>query len=347
MKTLQSQGDSQKRYLQFLSPQLDGLKIRRVLAVSGQPTRVLLDGLWKNAGPILLNRYHFFDFASEVLGRDIRSTKEASEWGDFYGRKGFVRFSVSERNSFLEIDFSVDKVNLSDLGMPELVRQGAFRNSGWMLLAAKNDRIIEALQTRFLEEAPPETCILQVKSSSSNLEPAGKSTVYTCNWQEFAEGKWPTASVGAFSLWLDSLNLDENVLGILDRGLPVQIYLRSWSALQALTTLRSKSLSNQSSRWSRHLNWLVTVEEVFGLQQEALFPTECLHINPEMRQLIDNSDWKHLEISLFKNKEGLATRSMNQSLVSHILRRQIDLRSGMRVSPRPEELDQMLKDIGI
>jgi twitching motility protein PilT len=46
-----------------------------------------------------------------------------------------------------------------------------------------------------------------------------------------------------------------------------------------------------------------------------------------------------------QNRTGMVT--MNQSLMSLLLKRKIDMKIGFEASPDPEELDQMLRKAGV
>lgn len=79
------------------------------------------------------------------------------------------------------------------------------------------------------------------------------------------------------------------------------------------------------------------------------YPISDFLVNtPSVQAAIEGRDFARIE-EIMKNPDAADTgmRSFNQNLLQMILKRKIDLRRGFELSPEPQELDQLLKKVGL
>jgi len=95
------------------------------------------------------------------------------------------------------------------------------------------------------------------------------------------------------------------------------------------------------------LQGVVTQQLLAGLEGGLVCAQEVLIPTPAVRNLIRENKIHQVYSTMQtgQNRTGMVT--MNQSLMSLILKRKIDMKVGFEASPDPEELDQMLRKAGV
>lgn len=84
-----------------------------------------------------------------------------------------------------------------------------------------------------------------------------------------------------------------------------------------------------------------------GIANDIVLANELLTIKPHIRQYIEQQDTKSLEAIFKGNAESAGVLSLNQSLMQHLVRRRIDLKTAFAASRDPENLDLLLKKVGV
>jgi twitching motility protein PilT len=143
----------------------------------------------------------------------------------------------------------------------------------------------------------------------------------------------------------------ETALTVAETGHLVFGTLHTNSAIQTVSRLISVFDGTQRDRIRTLLSFVLQ-----GILCQQLLPTigggralalEILVMTPGIRNLI-REDKLHQIQSLMQtgqNKTGMLT--MNQSLLSLLVRRKIEMKTAFSASPDPEELDLLLKKAGI
>jgi twitching motility protein PilT len=73
---------------------------------------------------------------------------------------------------------------------------------------------------------------------------------------------------------------------------------------------------------------------------------ELLLLSQEIRRAVQHNNWQAVEEAMSVQGEKTGMRTMNQCLMSLMLKRKIDLKVGFSESPHPEQLNQMLEKVG-
>lgn len=80
----------------------------------------------------------------------------------------------------------------------------------------------------------------------------------------------------------------------------------------------------------------------------ALTPaSEYICFNEKLKSFVKTSDWSELKNEMNTSVERPQTRSLNQSLLSLVLKRKIDIKGAFEKSRDPDHLDVLLKKVGI
>ncbi|MNT62914.1 hypothetical protein D3C72_2006780 [compost metagenome] len=84
-----------------------------------------------------------------------------------------------------------------------------------------------------------------------------------------------------------------------------------------------------------------------GLGGESVFAHEMMLMKAGLQTLLAKGEVSELTRQLVHAGEQSGQISLNQSLLQHLIRRRIDLKTAFETSFDPEALDQHLKKVGI
>ncbi|UXR64017.1 twitching motility protein PilT [Bdellovibrio bacteriovorus] len=116
---------------------------------------------------------------------------------------------------------------------------------------------------------------------------------------------------------------------------------------RVLSTLGERYAEHGAPRLAEVLTMASGQYPVAGLSGEKIFAHEVLLMKPQVRALIEEQDFKALENLLLQAPENSGILTLNQSLLQHLIRRRVDLKTAFEVSRQPDNLDQLLKKVGI
>lgn len=143
----------------------------------------------------------------------------------------------------------------------------------------------------------------------------------------------------------------EEALAYAERGVFVIYSMKAPSVTNALR----RCLSLLTEKYGRHgaprlaevLSLAVGQYPVAGLSGERVFAHEVLLAKPEVRDFIAEENLKGVEQLLVNSAENSGILTLNQSLLQHLIRRRVDLKTAFEASRHPDNLDQLLKKVGI
>lgn len=141
----------------------------------------------------------------------------------------------------------------------------------------------------------------------------------------------------------------EKALKLSEAGLSVIFMSSSQSmvmGMQRMLDHLSGEMQSKLRRFATNLKIAAGVKLVPGIKEMAHGACEILVVTPEIEALLDQGRFAMLENLMHETAEKSGMRTMNQSLLSFILKRKIDFKTGFEESPEPQALDQMLKRIG-
>ena len=95
------------------------------------------------------------------------------------------------------------------------------------------------------------------------------------------------------------------------------------------------------------LSMVVGQRAMAGLAGDRLFAHEILTVKPQVRELIEKEDVHGLERLVLQAPENSGILTLNQSLLQHLIRRRVDIKTAFEVSRDPDGLDALLKKVGI
>ncbi len=150
---------------------------------------------------------------------------------------------------------------------------------------------------------------------------------------------------------LRDLETIEAAMTVSETGHLVFATLHTNSAISTITRLVNVFSPEQQDRvraqLSLTLNTVVSQRLIPATQGGMVAALEVLVLNPSVRNLIRENKLHQIYgmMQVGQDKTGMVT--LNQSLLSLILKRKIEVRQAFMNSPDPEELDKMLKSAGV
>jgi Tfp pilus assembly protein, pilus retraction ATPase PilT len=116
---------------------------------------------------------------------------------------------------------------------------------------------------------------------------------------------------------------------------------------RGLSVLNREFAAHGPARWAEVLKLVFCQYSMPGLGGESVFAHEMMLMKSGLQHLLAKGDVVELTRQLVHAPEQSGQISLNQSLLQHLIRRRIDLKTAFETSFDPEALDQHLKKVGI
>lgn len=127
--------------------------------------------------------------------------------------------------------------------------------------------------------------------------------------------------------------------------------LHTNSAIQTINRIVSVFPGEQQERIrvliSFTLQGVISQRLLPSLQGGRVAAIEFLLMTPSIRHLIRENKLHQVSAMMQVGQEKTGMVTMNQSLVNLLVKRKIDLKTAFAATPEPEQLDQLLKKVGI
>lgn len=143
----------------------------------------------------------------------------------------------------------------------------------------------------------------------------------------------------------------EWALQLSEEGRLVILQVATSNIVSALHRIYSLWPQNQGEHWRWRFaeNLQIMLGQTFISQndQEKNFAHEVALVGPEIKQWLKNGQISAFEVELEKAADRSGLVSLNQSLLQLLIRRKIDVKTAFEKSLNPENLDLLMKRIGI
>ena len=139
----------------------------------------------------------------------------------------------------------------------------------------------------------------------------------------------------------------KKVLDVCVGGCLVMTTTFATSAVNTIEQFLEGESALMARRLSTHLKAIIYQRLLPGKSGEPVLGTEILLSTQEIRKYIQNQDLAPIEDLIKKDQHTTGMISFNQSLMNLLIKRKIELRTAFSMSPNPQELDHLLKKVGI
>lgn len=337
-------------------------KAGEVLIASGLPpkARVGLDWIEKTGEPFTANE-------SKNLAMSVLPEKEKNillEKGSVSGSAsidgvGALSYRILAHKTGVASEFRFVSGKIPspvDLGYPHILQDLSKKSQGLILVAGpslsgRSLALWSMLQIAATEKATTistfETSIEYfISGSSSSIRQFEVPTISKLDASYFEER---TSKVLAFDLGMNRQIID-SALSASESGKLVFLVLPGYSVKTVLTSV--SALYPAAERDIFFSRFAAQIQGGIGLRLSTysgqIIPSfELLVGTPEVRSAIEKCAWVELANVMKTTGEKTGMRTLNQSLLQHLLRRNMEMRTAFELSPEPEELDRLLAKVGI
>lgn len=119
------------------------------------------------------------------------------------------------------------------------------------------------------------------------------------------------------------------------------------AALENLAEILSAQKTEGLRRLSQVFQMCLGVQVVSGLEHQMQPVFELMMGTAQLRAHLREGRWEMIESLVQTTGEKTGMRSLNQSLMQLLIKRKIELRVGFESSPKPEDLDHLLRKVGL
>lgn len=140
-------------------------------------------------------------------------------------------------------------------------------------------------------------------------------------------------------------------LALAERGIFVIYSMKAPSVTNALRRCLSVLVESYgdhgAARLAEVLSLVAGQYPMASLSGEKIFAHEVLLMKPQVRELIESENLKSIESMMMNSAENSGVLTLNQSLLQHLIRRRVDIKTAFETSRDPDGLDHLLKKVGI
>ncbi|MEN0058960.1 MAG: twitching motility protein PilT [Bdellovibrio sp.] len=334
-------------------------KAEEFLFMVGSEPKIRLFSGWESLreSPALMTEWNLLQ--QSFLSTQQKSVLDAD--GSVQGEAVFesvrIGFSFFQHGSTMKavLDMDLDG-SKQDIPLPPSLIESCQRMRGLVLLSGPGEAgqvwALHRLLQKLSEEKDFAGVIFSRKTFPQVRE---KKACYLYHNGEFASTTEQEALMaGVDMVVFDGYADEENFLKALswaEQGLFVIYSVKAPSVTNALrrclSVVQDRFGSHGAPRFAEVLNLAAGQYPVMGLSGERIFAHEVLLMKPQVRTLLAEENLKSVDALMSQATEGSGILTLNQSLLQHLIRRRVDIKTAFEISRDPDNLDQLLKKVGI
>lgn len=238
--------------------------------------------------------------------------------------------------------------------VPQVLLETAQKSSGLILLAGHRyseiDRTLYELTLHLREmRSTKGALILRHSPSPQQLNCPFLMVQYSEIHDPLVQKSLAETDCLIFQDMMDWTEL-EWALHLAEEGRMVITHYNSQSILSALHRqfcLWPAAAQHWTWRWSEVLTLMLSQTCIAKSGVESQFAHEIALVGPQTRALLRKGELETFENELQKASEKSGLVSLNQSLLQLLVRRKIDIKTAFETTRDPDDLDSLLKKVGI
>lgn len=334
-------------------------KAEEFLFVVGSEPRIRLSSGWVSlrSSPALITEWNLLQ--QSLLTNQQKEVLD--KVGVVQGETAFdsvrIGFSFYQQDSTMKavLDMDLDGAK-NEIHLPPSLMETCLRMKGLVLLSGPGEAGQVWALHRILQKLSEEKAFLGVVFSKKTFPQVRESKAcyiyHNGNFSSLDEKINLLSGVDmvVFEGDNDDQSINE-VLSLVERGLFVIYSMKAPSLINSLrrclSVLGDKYGDYGASRLAEVLSLAAGQYSLASLSGEKVFAHEVLLMKPQVRSLIEDEDLKEIEKLMSLSSESSGILTLNQSLLQHLIRRRVDLKTAFGVSRDPDNLDQLLKKVGI
>ncbi|MES3037421.1 MAG: hypothetical protein V4736_05880 [Bdellovibrionota bacterium] len=242
------------------------------------------------------------------------------------------------------------------MNLPQVFTDQLQKKSGLLMLAAGKDHDAAPMLKMFADkfgEGNSRRCLLIQREDLRRDQIQQKTSILNYN-------QLGTAPVRELLLKSDVIIM-EDVLSLEELDLAIylaeagSLVLIHWFSRSIMMTLQRVMLwlephQREAMFWrlAESLHLAASVHNVRSLEGNQMKAWELVLMNSELRGLLKSADMKSFEsVISTSTQKSVGTVSLNQSLLQLLIQRKIDIKAAFEASLDPEDMDALMKKVGI
>jgi twitching motility protein PilT len=283
-----------------------------------------------------VTRLWAFQLCSDEAKKTLLDQGSVQGFWEMHSQKLFYEIHASDEGFLIQAQWLPQEWRETDFwNFPKWTQESIWRGRGLHLLVSPTPAVLEAAAVSLLSAVNVEKkswivwvksqCLAHMKSESSLITyhqkvPSACDVVIFDGFDRLAEA------------------LEES-----EKGRAVVLMLRHHSFFQALTRAMG-TVGNE--RFSAQLKMAFNLRVIYGTS--GWVPAYDLLANTtSVEESLNRNDLSGLQRLMKESEKETGMRTLNQSLLQLMIKRKIDFKKGFELSPAPQELDALLKQIGI
>lgn len=328
------------------------LNATEMFLCSSQKPKMKVATSWKYLDPTVIRpnelREEIFALIPEEQKASLIEEQNLQLTLNLNERKCDLQISIGENGFNLHARWQNHLERLTDFAIPQSVIEVFRRGEGLSLItgsrASGKTTLAKELIEKVSESGLTMTAYVVDQSLNEDLQDAVifQSDLFMQNINLVRGFDFVVVDSLKATAWRQAVQLAEI-------GVRVLLILPFADIQTATTRLAEKVEANSSlglQRVVHHLQIAMSLKLASAFDQKVQPVFDLLFATAEIKNAILSQNWPMIVDFVRTQGEKTGMRTMNQSLLSLMLKRKIDIKAGFAASPAPEELDRMLEKVG-
>lgn len=293
---------------------------------------------------------------SQILSEDEKKTLFENLKVQGVRTLGAVSFKFNFQVDFdgvagsLEIQNSVQPSQLAQWPFPQLILESLCRPQGLQLIIGPRRSGKSAAIRNLVSSLSGRQKVIAIYSDREGFEyPSPGNIISQFSLEQLrSNGVLPSCDL----VIIDSAEpaYCETALRMAEEGRNVLLSLAFWDlqmGIRRFLDFCQGSEQTQARRLSAVLQMALGLRLMPGIESPLVGAYELLTGGPEVQKAISAGDFVSLDQMMKTTGEKTGMRGMNQALFHLLIKRKIEMKTAFEFSPEPQELDSLLKKVGI
>ncbi len=323
-----------------------------ILLVLGHGPQTMTRGGWEafRETPLLPSEF------AGVL-RALPAFDEKAGQGFFSPKENLVyHFHVIQADLISKVHFQKRAMqSIENFHLPNLYMETLNLASGFVLMVCPKKHIRQELFVQTAVRLGKETKMHGLFASQSiyPLSQEGSGVFSQVDPDLMIDSqKFDQVLAGVQIVFFDELRHQEDLISILNAIDERRLVIAGVSAATAVEGLAKvlQLISGNSFllyRWVKSLKLILSQIPLRCQNPGGLYGSEVISVTQEVEGHLQDGNLKAVEKLLCASETGTGIQNLNQSLLHHLLKRKIDMRTAFSLSNTPDELDLLLKKVGV
>ena len=336
--------------LSFLEPVLQENSFELLLSSNRRP-RVRVGRNWKNLEAQEIKSSSLRSMLFEVLDSEQRDflLKEKVYSGQIFTQGKWVRFQASLHLSGIDVSFSWTPQTYAAF-LPQNAFVSFLKASSLHFLSSPQKSARAAVLEKALNEIFKERNLRTLSFLGEELSlQASESSFSVYEKKDFK--RWSANPETADLIVCEPISSEDVdlALDLAGKGFSVLCMRSCTESVPMLESVVNESQNPSRTRWrlAQVFQSAMSCHLVPGLEEPWAMASDFVLATDPGRQHLLQEKWSDLKEHMQSSGERTQMRSFNQSLVQLLTKRKVDLKVAFEHSPDPENLDHLLKKVGL